>query len=281
MKLIRYFANGSIRTGVLTGHDQFVDVTSAGSLLTLLMDGAARARAQQAALDASSAQALAGVELLAPVSPGKIIAIGLNYRDHAAEGGQPIPNKPIIFAKFGNSLANPNATITWYADQTTKMDYEAELGIVIGTTTHRVSEENALGHVGGYVCANDISARDLQMGDDQKQWVLGKSLDGSCPIGPSITTTDEIPDPQTLGIRCILNGQTVQNSNTAQMIFSVARLVAHCSHYMTLQPGDLIVTGTPPGVGSARKPPLFMKDGDEVTIEIDQIGRLTNRLRVL
>ena len=280
MKLITYFSNGATRTGALAGSDQFVDVSSAGNALALLMDAPARARAAELAANGNR-QALSGVELRAPVVPGKIIAIGLNYRDHAAEGGQPIPNKPIIFAKFGNTLTHPNATITWHTDQTTRMDYEAELGIVIGARAYRVAEGDALKHVGGYVCANDISARDLQMGDDQKQWVLGKSMDDTCPIGPCITTTDEIPDPQTLAIKCILNGQTVQNSSTAQMIFSVARLVSHCSHYMTLNPGDLIITGTPPGVGSARKPPLFMKDGDSVSIEIERIGTLTNRIRVL
>ncbi len=280
MKLITYFSNGAVRTGALVAPDQFVDVSAAGNTLTLIMDAGARAKAA-ALLTGGAKQQLASVELLAPVAPSKIIAIGLNYRDHAAEGGQPIPTKPIIFAKFGNTLANPNATITWHNDQTTKMDYEAELGIVIGTRAYRVSEADALTHVGGYVCANDISARDLQMGDDQKQWVLGKSMDGTCPIGPCLTTTDEIPDPQTLNIKCILNGQTVQNSSTAQMIFSAARLVSHCSHYMTLNPGDLIVTGTPPGVGSARKPPLFMKDGDVVSIEIERIGKLTNPIRVL
>ena len=153
--------------------------------------------------------------------------------------------------------------------------------MIIGQPCCRVSEANALSYVGGYTCVNDVSARDVQMSDGGKQWTLGKTLDGFCPIGPALVTADEIPDPQALAIRCVLNGQVVQNSNTKEMIFGVARLIAHLSHYMTLQPGDLISTGTPFGVGMSRTPKLFMKDGDEVVIEIEKIGALKNFTKVV
>lgn len=264
----------------MTDADHFVDVSAAGSVLHIINN--ADARAQAAALAANgTAQSLAGVKLGAPITPGKIIAIGLNYSDHAAESGAKPPSKPIVFAKFSNTLAAHGDTLIWYNDQTPNMDYEAEFGIVIGKTAYRINDADALSYVGGYVCANDLSARDLQSGDEGKQWVLGKTLDGTCPIGPCLTTSDEIPDPQSLNIKCILNGQIMQNSSTAQMIFGTAKLVAYLSHYFTLNAGDLIITGTPPGVGAARKPPVWLKDGDTVTIEIEKIGALTNTIRVL
>lgn len=280
MKLITYESNGKICSGVLHGDAHFIDVSAAGHTHSIMCDPAARAAA--AKITASGPKLpLAGVRLFAPIVPGKIIAIGLNYRDHAAESGASVPKKPIVFSKLPNTLAGPGDTITWHSDQTPNMDFEAELGIVIGRMAYRVPLAEALNYVGGYVCANDLSARDLQGGDDGKQWVLGKGLDGTCPIGPCLVTADEVPDPQSLRIRCILNGQTVQDSNTSQMVFNTAQLVAHLSHHLTLYPGDLIVTGTPPGVGAARKPPLWLKDGDDCVIEIEKIGALRNRMRVL
>jgi 2-keto-4-pentenoate hydratase/2-oxohepta-3-ene-1,7-dioic acid hydratase in catechol pathway len=280
MKLITYLSNGALRTGAVVADNAVVDISAAGSALQIMMDAGARANA--AKLAASGARTMmSSLDLLMPIAPAKIVAIGLNYRDHAAETNQPIPQKPVVFAKFPNSLANPNATLTFYSDMTKEIDFEAELGIVIGKTAYRVSEANALSYVGGYVCANDVSARDLQKTDEQKQWVLGKSFDDSCPIGPMLVTSDEVPDPQKLAIKCILNGQVVQSSNTAQMIFGTAQLVSYLSHYMTLNVGDLIVTGTPPGVGMARTPRLWMKDGDEVVIEIEKLGSLRNRIRVI
>ncbi|MGZ8607593.1 MAG: fumarylacetoacetate hydrolase family protein [Actinomycetota bacterium] len=221
--------------------------------------------------------ALADVHLLAPVPrPGKVIGIGLNYRDHAAESGQPIPQAPILFPKFANSVIGPGAPIV-IPPETAQPDYEAELGVVIGRAAYRVAEADAPSYVAGYTCVNDVSARDLQF--ESSQWMLGKAIDTFLPCGPWLVTADEIPDPQALAIRLTLNGEELQSSSTAQMVFGVAELVASLSRTMTLEPGDLIATGTPPGVGFARKPPVWLRDGDVVSVEVERIGTLTNPVR--
>jgi acylpyruvate hydrolase len=208
--------------------------------------------------------------------PGKIICVGLNYRDHAEEQGIDLPSAPLLFAKWPNALIGPGEPIVIprVSDQ---VDYEAELGVVIGERVRGVSEENALAAVRGYLCLNDVSARDLQFSDGQ--WTRGKSPDTFCPVGPKLVPVSDVPDPQALGIRCVLNGEVMQDSTTANMIFTVAEIVAYASATMTLEPGDLIATGTPAGVGIFRKPPVLLKDGDEVTIEIDNLGGLTNPVR--
>jgi 2,4-didehydro-3-deoxy-L-rhamnonate hydrolase len=205
--------------------------------------------------------------------PGKIICVGLNYRDHAEEQGTALPEAPLLFAKWQNTLIGPGDPIV-IPPVVTKCDYEAELGVVIGERIRDVSAENALEAVAGYVCVNDVSARDLQFADGQ--WTRGKSPDTFCPVGPALVSRDEIPDPQALPIRAILNGATVQESTTANMIFGVADVIAYVTRTITLEPGDLIATGTPAGVGAFRDPPLFMKPGDEITIEIEGVGSLTN-----
>jgi len=205
--------------------------------------------------------------------PGKIICVGLNYRDHAEEQGTDLPKAPLLFAKWNNTLIGPGDPIL-VPPLVTKCDYEAELGVVIGSTVRRVSAEDALEAVEGYICVNDVSARDLQFADGQ--WTRGKSPDTFCPVGPRLVPKEEIPDPQSLGIRAILNGETVQDSNTGNMVFGVAEIIAYVTQTVTLEPGDLIATGTPAGVGAFRNPPTFMKPGDEITIEIDQIGSITN-----
>ena len=218
------------------------------------------------------------LELLAPVPrPGKIVAIGLNYHAHAREQGVQPPEAPLIFAKFPTSVIGPGAAISWDPALTQQVDYEAELAVVIGSHARNVGEDAALGHVLGYTCGNDVSARDLQFGD--RQWVRGKSLDTFCPLGPWIVTRDEIPDPQALSIRAVVSGETLQDGHTRDMIFGVARIVAHCSRAFTLEPGDVIMTGTPSGVGVFREPKRFLHDGDEVAIEIEGIGRLRNPCR--
>jgi 2-keto-4-pentenoate hydratase/2-oxohepta-3-ene-1,7-dioic acid hydratase in catechol pathway len=208
--------------------------------------------------------------------PGKIVCVGLNYLDHAQEGGMELPKAPLLFAKWPNTLIGDGEAIV-LPPESKEVDYEAELGVVIGTTAKRVSEPDALDHVEGYICLNDVSARDMQFGDGQ--WTRGKSLDTFCPVGPRLVPRDEIADPQQLGIRCILNGETVQDSSTAQMIFSVAEIIAYVSQVITLEPGDLIATGTPAGVGVFKDPKVLLKDGDEVSIEIDGLGTLTNPVR--
>ena len=218
--------------------------------------------------------AVEAVKLTSPIpEPGKIICVGLNYRDHAVETGMPIPTSPILFSKFNNTVIGPGDAIR-IPPITSQCDYEAELGVVIGKTASEVKTENALDYVLGYTCVNDVSARDLQFADGQ--WVRGKSLDTFCPIGPWIVTADEIPDPQNLWIRCDVNGQRLQDSSTAQMIFAVDEIISFISQAITLEPGDLIATGTPVGVGFARKPPVFLKAGDTVVVDIEAIGPLEN-----
>jgi 2-keto-4-pentenoate hydratase/2-oxohepta-3-ene-1,7-dioic acid hydratase in catechol pathway len=222
---------------------------------------------------------LDGLTVLAPVPrPRKVVAIGRNYRDHATEEGVEPPAAPLVFAKWGSSVVGPDAEIRWDPALTSQVDYEAELGVVIGRTARHVREDDALDHVLGYTCLNDVSARDLQFGDGQ--WTRGKSLDTFCPMGPLLVTTDEIPDPGDLGIACHVNGRTLQSASTADMFFGVAAIIAHCSEAFTLEPGDVIATGTPGGVGVFRDPPVLLADGDEVVVEIERIGRLRNTCRV-
>jgi 2-keto-4-pentenoate hydratase/2-oxohepta-3-ene-1,7-dioic acid hydratase in catechol pathway len=213
----------------------------------------------------------------APIElPSKIVCVGLNYRDHAEEQGAPLPERPILFAKWPNTLIGPGEPIEIPA-VTQQVDYEAELGVVIGAEVRAVSAGNALEAVRGYLCLNDVSARDLQFSD--KQWTRGKSLDTFCPVGPVLVPAADVPDPQALRIRAILNGEVMQDSTTANMVFGVAELIAFISEAITLEPGDVIATGTPAGVGAFRDPPVFMAPGDEVTIEIESLGALTNPVR--
>ena len=205
--------------------------------------------------------------------PGKIVCVGLNYRDHAEEQGAPLPEAPLLFAKWQNTLIGPGEPIV-IPPIVTKCDYEAELGVVIGSRVRGASAENALEAVKGYICLNDVSARDLQFADGQ--WTRGKSPDTFCPVGPRLVPRDEIDDPQQLSIRAVLNGTTMQESSTSNMVFGVADLIAYITQTITLEPGDLIATGTPAGVGAFRNPPVFMQPGDEITIEIDGLGSLTN-----
>jgi 2-keto-4-pentenoate hydratase/2-oxohepta-3-ene-1,7-dioic acid hydratase in catechol pathway len=218
---------------------------------------------------------LSEARLHAPIArPGKIICIGLNYEDHANETGAELPEKPIVFAKYPNTIIGPGEAIR-IPPITEQADYEAELGVVIGRPAKNVSESEALDYVYGYTNCNDVSSRDLQFSEGG-QWTRSKSLDTFAPIGPYLVTRDEVPDPQELSVRCILNGDVMQDGTTSKMIFSVAELISFLSTGMTLMPGDLIATGTPAGVGFARDPQVFLKAGDEVTIEIEGLGALTN-----
>ena len=207
--------------------------------------------------------------------PGKIVAVGLNYRDHAEEQGVELPKAPLLFAKWPTSLIGPGDTIV-LPRIATQVDVEAELGVVIGSRVKGVSVEHALEAVRGYACANDVSARDLQYGD--RQWTRGKSLDTFCPVGELVPAA-EVADPQALTIRGLVNGQVRQESTTGEMVFSVAELIAYVSQAVTLEPGDLLLTGTPAGVGVFRDPPVFLQDGDEVSVEIEGLATLTNPVR--
>jgi 2-keto-4-pentenoate hydratase/2-oxohepta-3-ene-1,7-dioic acid hydratase in catechol pathway len=217
---------------------------------------------------------VAEVRVLAPVIPGKVLAVGQNYLDHIREQGVDPPGKPVLFPKFPTSVIGPGEEIRWRAGLTEQVDYEAELAVVIGRRARRVRAEDALGHVFGYTGANDVSARDLQFGDGQ--WTRGKGLDRFLPLGPAIVETDEVPDPQDVPVRCRVNGDVVQDASTREMVFSVAELIAFISEGITLEAGDVILTGTPKGVGYFRDPQLFLAPGDVVEVEIGDFGVLAN-----
>jgi 2-keto-4-pentenoate hydratase/2-oxohepta-3-ene-1,7-dioic acid hydratase in catechol pathway len=216
-------------------------------------------------------------KLLAPVVPADILCIGLNYREHAAESGSAIPKNPVLFIKGSNTLQNPNDPIL-IPRRSSMIDYECELAIVIGKSAKNVSRDRAMDYIFGYTCANDVSSRDWQREKDLGggQWARGKSFDTFCPLGPAIVTKDEIPNPNALRIRTLLNGQVMQDHTTADMIFDVPALIESLSSTMTLKPGAIILTGTPQGVGFARTPPVWLKGGDVVRIEIEKIGVLEN-----
>ena len=272
MKLVQFYREKELRVGVVEEESRIRPLTFNGDFIAWLEAGRP-AEAEDLSLT------LDEIELAPPVArPGKIIAIGLNYLEHALEGSMKKPKEPLVFAKFPNAVTGPEAEIQWSMQITEKVDFEAELVVVIGERACNVPEKEALKKVCGYTCGNDVSARDLQFGD--KQWVRGKSLDTFAPIGPWLVTTDELKNPQNLAIRARLNGTLMQESNTANMIFPVAELVSYLSRHFTLFPGDLIMTGTPSGVGVFRDPPVFMADGDLIEIEIEKIGTLKNRCRV-
>lgn len=217
------------------------------------------------------------IQICAPIPrPGKIICVGLNYRNHALESGMEIPKSPIIFSKFSNCAIGSNEVIL-LPEGSEQVDYEAELAVVIGRRAKNVSRANAMNYVFGYTNLNDVSARDFQFADGQ--WQRGKSCDTFAPIGEFVATTDEITDPHNLQIQFRLNGETLQNSNTNELIFKIPELIEFLSKSFTLEPGDIIATGTPPGVGFARKPPIFLNDGDKAEVEIEGLGILLNRVK--
>lgn len=225
---------------------------------------------------ADTEEAVSG-KLLAPLTPVDILCIGLNYRKHAAEGGSAPPENPILFMKNIGTLQNPADPIVLPRKlNSDKVDFECELAVVIGKECLNATKDNALDFVLGYTCANDVSARDWQKNGGGGQWCRGKTFNTFCPLGPVLVTADEIDNPNSLAIKTILNGETMQDWNTDDMIFDVPTLIEFLSASTTLLPGTVILTGTPHGVGFARKPPVFLKDGDSVSIEIENIGTLTN-----
>lgn len=218
--------------------------------------------------------ALSDARLAAPLRPGKVVAIGLNYRDHAAEAGLELPAEPLVMSKLPSAIIGHGEAIRFDPGLTARVDWEVELAFVIGRRARRVAEADALDHVLGYTVSNDVSARDLQWRDPQ--WVRAKSLDTFCPLGPCVTTSEEVPDPHALDLACRVNGETVQTSNTEQLIFGVAELVVFLSRNFTLEPGDVVMTGTPWGVGDFMDPPRHLHDGDVVESEIAGLGVLRN-----
>jgi 2-keto-4-pentenoate hydratase/2-oxohepta-3-ene-1,7-dioic acid hydratase in catechol pathway len=256
-----------------------VDAELPPTLRTLLVGGEpALRRAAVALAHATPRDEIDEPRFLPPIiHPRKLICLGLNYRDHAIESGMAIPVEPVIFSKFASALVGHKAEIE-LPPESQEVDFEAELVVVVGTRGRRIPREAALSHVAGYTIGHDVSARDWQLRKPGGQWLAGKSFDTFAPIGPAIVTSDEVPDPHSLGISLRLNGETMQRSTTAQLIFSIDYIISYLSNIVTLEPGDLIFTGTPPGVGMARKPPVWLKAGDFVEIEIDRLGVLENRV---
>ena len=261
------------------GAVRYVDLHAADeslptSVRTLLGREDGLARAAVVAAKAADAGRFVEGDLLAPVpDPPKVICIGLNYRDHAEETNSPIPSEPVVFGKFGNTVRGPGATVTLPA-ASEQVDYEAELVVVIGRRGRRIAEADAMAHVAGYMNGNDVSARDWQKGRPGGQWLLGKTPDGFAPTGPWLVTSDEAGDPGAFPVRLELNGRTMQEGSTSNFIFGLPRIIAHLSEVMTLEPGDLIFTGTPAGVGAARTPPVWLTDGDETAVTIGPLGTL-------
>jgi len=220
---------------------------------------------------------IAGVHLVPPVpNPGKVLCVGLNYNDHLTETGRALPSHPDIFAKFASTLIGPRDAIQ-LSEVTDNLDFEGELAVVIGKPARNLDQSEALGAVAGLMVLNDVTARDLQYRGTQ--WIPGKCVDASTPCGPWIVTLDEIPDPQSLDLTTWVNDDVVQHSNTTYMIFPIAEIVSYISTFLTLQPGDVIATGTPAGIGAKRQPPLWLRPGDEVRVEIEQVGSLSNAIR--
>src|SRR5262249_16424021 len=268
MRLATIVTTAGPRAVVRRG-DEYLDVHGTdpslpGSVRAILDGGAEllRAVARLAQRTDVVAYPVAGARYKAPVPDApKIVCVGLNYRDHAAESNTPIPSAPVLFSKYTTALIGHGEEIV-LPKVSTEVDYEAELVIVVGKAGRHLTPAAALGHIAGYTIGHDVSARDWQLRRDGKQWMIGKTFDTFAPCGPELATSHEVPDPHDLGIRLRLNGEVMQDSNTRQMIFPAGEVVAYLSQVFTLQPGDLVYTGTPPGVGMARKPPVYLKGGD-------------------
>jgi 2-keto-4-pentenoate hydratase/2-oxohepta-3-ene-1,7-dioic acid hydratase in catechol pathway len=271
MRLLRYGAIGHEKPGILDAEGRLRDLSKSVEDLAGAALGS-KSLKRIGALDVARLPVVeAGIRIGAPVGiMPKFLGIGLNYRDHAEETGMPIPEVPIVFAKASSCVSGPNDPVR-APKGFERMDYEVELGVVIGSRAKHVAESDALGHVAGYCICNDVSERSLQKGGPG-EWIKAKSYDSFGPLGPWLVTTDEIPDPQRLDLALDLNGNRMQTGNTSTMVFSVAQLISYISKYMTLMPGDVITTGTPPGVGMARNPRVFLKPGDEIRASISGLG---------
>jgi len=282
MKLVRYGKPGREKPGLLDAEGRLRDLSAVvpdigpDQLAPAALARLAKLRADKLPLVRGKPQV--SVRLGCPVAGiGKFIAIGLNYSDHAQEAGMPIPKEPVVFTKAISSIQGPDDDIV-LPRGSVKTDWEVELGVVIGSRARYVSQKAALDHVAGYVLANDVSEREFQLERNGGQWDKGKGCDTFGPLGPWLVTKDEIPNPQRLGLWLDVNGQRMQTGNTRTMIFGVAKIVSHLSEFMTLMPGDVILTGTPPGVGLGMKPPRYLRAGDVLTLGIEGLGTQTQRV---
>ncbi|HXP92633.1 MAG TPA: fumarylacetoacetate hydrolase family protein [Candidatus Binatia bacterium] len=282
MYLVSYRSGNDWRAGVADA-GKLIDAEKAGrypsSVRAIISNGMVGALLTDAkkALAGADAVTLASVRLGPPIpDPDKIICLGLNYKAHADEAGLKLPPAPILFPKYRNSLIGPQDDIVVPAVAANKVDYEVELAVIIGKRARDVAEKDALSYVAGYACFNDVSARDMQM--QTSQWAPGKAIDTFAPMGPGIVPAAEVGDPQNLQLKTRVNGQELQNDNTRLMIFSVAHTIAFITSFMTLEPGDIIATGTPAGVGFTRNPPVRLVDGDVVEVEVEKIGVLRNKV---
>jgi 2-keto-4-pentenoate hydratase/2-oxohepta-3-ene-1,7-dioic acid hydratase in catechol pathway len=271
MRIVQYRYKGRLLVGALDG-DEITAFAIQDGLLSYIRRGITPQLT-------SERVKLADVDLTYPLSPGKIVAVGRNYAAHAAELDHEVPKEPLLFVKLSTSVIGINEPICWHRDVTTQVDWEGELAVIIGKTAYRVSEDEAMNYVYGYTVANDVSARDLQ--DKDNQWIRAKGLNTFCPLGPSVLTRSEIDNPHDLMVTTTVNGEQMQHASTANMIYKIPGLIAYCSQAFTLEPGDVILTGTPEGVGKAQNPPRFLQDGDRVSVTIDGIGTLTNPCEVL
>ncbi len=280
MRLVSYESVSGPRVAAVRD-DKIVDLnrtdpTLPATMIELLRLGPAGIQRARAAAAKGDLLSLDSVKLLAPVPrPEKVICVGLNYADHARETGKELPSEPVIFNKFVTAVSAHGDPIV-LPKVSRKVDYEAELVVIVGRGGRHISRETALSHVAGYCCGNDVSARDWQTGKPAGQWLLGKSFDTFAPFGPELVTADEIGDPGNLRVQLRLNGRTMQDSSTSQFIFSVSELIAYVSGVCTLHTGDVLFTGTPSGVGFARKPPVYLQPGDIAEVEIERIGVLRN-----
>lgn len=282
MQLVTYRSTDGQRVGIVR-QEQVLDLTEllggVRSLQDVIEKWVALEPVIRTGVESGKAKlvgSLGDVALMAPLPrPGKVICIGLNYADHAAETGAAIPTEPVVFCKFPTAVIGPGDPIR-LPPISQQVDYEAELVVVIGRGGKRIAPEQAMDHVFGYTCGHDVSARDWQKGRPGGQWLLGKTFDTFAPLGPVLVTRDEVPDPHQLEVTFRLNGQTLQQSNTRQFIFKIDHLISHLSQIFTLEPGDVLFTGTPPGVGVARQPAIFLKGGDRAEVEIEGLGVLVN-----
>jgi 2-keto-4-pentenoate hydratase/2-oxohepta-3-ene-1,7-dioic acid hydratase in catechol pathway len=283
LKLATLETSAGLTVAAVIG-DKFVDVCAVDSSLPRCLKGILAssdglAKAAAAAKAGEQAGKFVTGRLRAPIQkPDKVICIGLNYRDHAKESGMEPPPEPVVFSKFSSAVVGPEDVVR-LPKVSTQVDYEAELVVVIGRRGKNIPRLAAMSHVAGYMNGNDVSARDWQINKPGKQWLLGKTPDTFAPTGPYLVTADDVPNPGALSIALRLNGETMQNSSTQELIFGVDELVAYVSQIVTLESGDLIFTGTPPGVGMARKPPVFLKPGDVTEVEVAGLGVLRNSIQ--